>query len=539
MQDDQPVALRLWNRLYSAWKRTDISHRGAYTARRARALEHYCHSTSLSRVLAVCFLTPLPILCFVLAMELLPLNAPSDGWRSNSGWVVRYVFVFNLLSLCCLQQASSFLTTLNITLGQGLAIAWITVSCYFVVLLTIMAVWVFPIPFVFELTGGVFGAVFMGCVVMILGRQTIAKTPQARVLYYVSAVEAAMCFVYPVFSAVYHVLNGIQQLALIIFLYVLKVFTRLSMAHACCSSTDEEDRLRSLARLPERVVFTANLFHLVYLMTCLQGARMSIWTIGTLVSIDTFTSVLSVKRLIRRPAVVLICTLPKEGMAIKQSRAAVVPLNGPPVTAIPIKLSIVSRMAKSFIVRVVDMTLVRRSLSRISGHSSSWSVRSSPRSRIVPSQQTELSERRRPEPISKPRDGNVVRFQTLSMAEYFILVKYVSCIIPVMVGVYTSILARLPNAVYYPALAGTTANERKASQFDVAVYAMLQILSLIAFELILRRRLQYSVLHQLGFVLETASADIQAKLGMFIPYCFFFFLDHNGVDFSFQFAWMN
>ncbi|KAF4035961.1 hypothetical protein GN244_ATG11957 [Phytophthora infestans] len=132
-----------------------------------------------------------------------------------------------------------------------------------------MAVWVFPIPFVFELTGGVFGAVFMGCVVMILGRRTIAKTPQARVLYYVSAVEAAMCFVYPVFSAVYHVLNGVQQLVLILILYILKVFTRLSMANACCSSTDEEDRLRSLARLPERVIFTANLFHQVYLMTCL------------------------------------------------------------------------------------------------------------------------------------------------------------------------------------------------------------------------------------------------------------------------------
>ncbi|KAG2839524.1 hypothetical protein PC111_g3848 [Phytophthora cactorum] len=108
-----------------------------------------------------------------------------------------------------------------------------------------------------------------------------------------------------------------------------------------------------------------------------------------------------------------------------------------------------------------------------------------------------------------------------------------------MVGIYTSVLARLPNAVFYPALANTTPKELKASQFDVAVYAMLQIVSLIVFEQILCRRLQYSVLHQLGFVLETAAADIQAKLGMFIPYCFFFFLEHNGVDFSFQFAWMN
>ncbi|KAE9103892.1 hypothetical protein PF007_g14234 [Phytophthora fragariae] len=30
-----------------------------------------------------------------------------------------------------------------------------------------------------------------------------------------------------------------------------------------------------------------------------------------------------------------------------------------------------------------------------------------------------------------------------------------------------------------------------------------------------------------------------AKLMIIIPYCFFFFLEHNGVDFSFRFAWMH
>ncbi|KAG2863915.1 hypothetical protein PC118_g4471 [Phytophthora cactorum] len=345
-----------------------------------------------------------------------------------------------------------------------------------------MAVWVFPIPFVFELTGGVFGAVFMGCVVMILGRQTIAKTPQARVLYNVSAVEAAMCFVYLVFSAVYHVLNGFQQLALILVLYVLKVFTRLSMANACCSSTDEEARIQSLARLPERVVFTANLFHLVNLITCLQGSRMSIWTIGTLVAIDTFSSAFSVKRLLHRPKMVLICTLPRDSKVIWRSQASVVPLNGPPVTAIPTKQPIDTITHGQFS-HLLARESFRQSLPR--------------------------------EEDKKPPANHVTT---------------TSC---------GSRHSRLPNAVFYPALANTTPKELKASQFDVAVYAMLQIVSLIVFEQILCRRLQYSVLHQLGFVLETAAADIQAKLGMFIPYCFFFFLEHNGVDFSFQFAWMN
>ncbi|KAH7479992.1 uncharacterized protein KRP23_6775 [Phytophthora ramorum] len=290
-----PAHGRLLRTLVEAWECTQVGHRGMYTAPRVRALERYCLTVSRTRVLAVCLLTPLPVLGFVVVMELLPLSPPSDGWRRNSGWILRYVFVFCLLTFSCLQQASSFTTTLNVTLGQSLAIVWICVSSYFIVLLAIMAVWVFPIPFVFELTGGVFGGVFVVCVVVVFGGKTLKKTPklsaQLRVIYNVSAVEA--------------------------------------------------------------------------------------------------------------------------------------------------------------------------------------------------------------------------------------------------------VLSRLPNAVYYPSMATASSLEFQESQINVAVYAVVQILSLIVFGEILSCHLQFPIMHQLAFVLETAATDVQAKLAMFIPYCFFFFLEHNGVDFSFRFAWID
>ncbi|KAL4151194.1 hypothetical protein PRNP1_008143 [Phytophthora ramorum] len=296
-----PAHGRLLRTLVEAWECTQVGHRGMYTAPRVRALERYCLTVSCTRVLAVCLLTPLPVLGFVVVMELLPLSPPSDGWRRNSGWILRYVFVFCLLTLSCLQQASSFITTLNVTLGQSLAIVWICVSSYFIVLLAIMAVWVFPIPFVFELTGGVFGGVFVVCVVVVFGGKTLKKTPklsaQLRVIYNVSAVEGAMCFLYPAFSAAFHVLHGGWQLAFILLLYVLKVILRFSMAVACCSSKDGEDKVLLRARLPERVVFTTDLFHLVYLMTCLQGPHISLWTAASLVSIDILNSAFGVYRL--------------------------------------------------------------------------------------------------------------------------------------------------------------------------------------------------------------------------------------------------
>lgn len=150
---------------------------------------------------------------------MLPLNPPSDGWRRNSGWILRNVFVFVLLTLSCLQQASSFLTMLNVTLGQALAITWICVSCYFIVLLAIMDVWVFPVPFVFELTGGVFGIVFVVCVVVVFGSQTLAKTPKFAMQF---SRRGIMCLIYPAFSAAFRVLHGGWQLAFIVLLYFLK-----------------------------------------------------------------------------------------------------------------------------------------------------------------------------------------------------------------------------------------------------------------------------------------------------------------------------
>ncbi|KAL3657938.1 hypothetical protein V7S43_017143 [Phytophthora oleae] len=125
------------------------------------------------------------------------------------------------------------------------------------------------------------------------------------------------------------------------------------------------------------------------------------------------------------------------------------------------------------------------------------------------------------------------------MTEYFLLVEYVKCIIPVMYGIFQVVLARLPNAAFYPSLASATSQDLDRAQTNMVVFVSLKVLSLKTFMLLLHRRLHFSVAHQLSFVLETAADDIQAKLAMLIPYCFFFFLDHNGVDYTFRFAWMD
>ncbi|KAG6956912.1 hypothetical protein JG688_00011213 [Phytophthora aleatoria] len=48
-------------------------------------LDSYCNTTSWTRVILVCVLTPVPSLLVAVLLECLPLRPPSEGWAAN--WV--------------------------------------------------------------------------------------------------------------------------------------------------------------------------------------------------------------------------------------------------------------------------------------------------------------------------------------------------------------------------------------------------------------------------------------------------------------------
>ncbi|KAJ8558736.1 hypothetical protein ON010_g8715 [Phytophthora cinnamomi] len=171
-------ALLIFSGIYSAWERVQVSRHGAYTARRARALERYLYSASMARVLAVCTLTPLPILAFVLLQELVPLDAPQAGWRANYRWLVRSTIIFTVLTLSYIQQGVIFLAPLKVSKKQALVITFSTTAAYFLVLVVVSTSWMFPIPFACVLTTGVFTIVFFGLFVAVIGWHTLIDTPR-------------------------------------------------------------------------------------------------------------------------------------------------------------------------------------------------------------------------------------------------------------------------------------------------------------------------------------------------------------------------
>ncbi|KAF1778443.1 hypothetical protein GQ600_24084 [Phytophthora cactorum] len=72
---------------YRTWQRLQVSYYGGkYSMERVFALEAYARTTSISRVLMVCFGTPIPMVILVVLQELIPLQDPSEGWQANYGF---------------------------------------------------------------------------------------------------------------------------------------------------------------------------------------------------------------------------------------------------------------------------------------------------------------------------------------------------------------------------------------------------------------------------------------------------------------------
>ncbi|KAJ8558735.1 hypothetical protein ON010_g8714 [Phytophthora cinnamomi] len=415
-------------------------------------------------------------------------------------------------------------------------------------------------------------------------------------------------------------------------LFLLKVVMRFIMAYALRrgkGGVSDEERWRT--RLPEVVVFSTELFRVLYLTACLQSQNV---TTGATIGLSLFDAtglVISVRRLLQRCKMVLvrkpvsqsrresggpayhslrdyvlvarpllsatqslrnIVTGFKPTLSTSRSLKSIVsmpgtvlpfspPTPGPSSVIIPIsgrfslqlnrttgpvlgttipstrRLSPIEsntsarfssrrrssianvssgRRLSAVITSIAHLKLARRSSSRVSSQPGQSANRSN--SRVS---QAERKKNRPSHPIlrltTEEIAAEVSRLETLSMTEYFLLIEYVMFIIPAMYCIFQFALARLPNAIYYPSLANATQQDLYRSQTNMAVFVTMEIVSLTAFIVFLHRPLRFSVLHQLAFVLETAADDIQAKLAMFIPYCFFFFLEHNGVDYTFQFTW--
>ncbi|EGZ13027.1 hypothetical protein PHYSODRAFT_334854 [Phytophthora sojae] len=127
----------------------------------------------------------------------------------------------------------------------------------------------------------------------------------------------------------------------------------------------------------------------------------------------------------------------------------------------------------------------------------------------------------------------------LFQCEYLALMEYVECAVPVLYGIYLSVLCQLQNRQYYPQVQGMTPDQLEAMLTTMAVYVALEISSFIAMHVLLERKFKLAALFHVAFVLETHASQVQSRLFVWIVFILQLALQHYGVDFTCRFTWVS
>lgn len=125
------------------------------------------------------------------------------------------------------------------------------------------------------------------------------------------------------------------------------------------------------------------------------------------------------------------------------------------------------------------------------------------------------------------------------------------------------VLFNLPNRAFYPKLKHMDEQHLVTTLQNVVAYGILELLSLVALCVVLKRNLHLSPLHHLAFVLENQWRMVQSKLVLWVIYSLQTSIEHFGtacgilssgglltcaddniillrvgMDYTFQFLWL-
>ncbi|GAB9466633.1 hypothetical protein Gpo141_00004003 [Globisporangium polare] len=581
--------MQLVHALLAFWSRVQISHRGKYSVERLQALDDYCKTTSLLRVLLVCVLTPVPALLLVISLECLPLKDPSEGWKANYvSWIRLWVMSFTI-ALGLVYQVRQMISGLSLPLLKVVAIGLSTSGCHIALMVYVSSAWVFPLPFGIVVSVIPFIAFFVGFFLLAIGRAAFKEIPTLRqqllCQVYIVIAQAVLVLVYPVFSAIFTALSPTSQVLFVLVLPVMKLTMKNVVAWA--SSHIEE-------YMPEITVFSVEVFNALYVATCMQSAGSRLTSVF-IIAFDAFTAVLALRSIHHHTIMVTKlktqCNLTKSGLlgtvldicrepeVFKDEKSTSIRLHSP----IRHKLS-THNIFESFVRRqsLVGEGILSASQEEPSAAGSKPRLFGSP-VRIVPLNQpfpaptsssastsntsqpskvtlsVEQQQQQRvslalvtpclnPEPLAtssraiSPVERIELVNETLRLlfhCEYLVLVEYIECAIPLLYVLYLSILFYLPSAKYYPHTRNMTEARLLATIINLLVYIWLEILSFLGLHYVLKWKFGFSPTYQLAFVLEKQMQQLQGRLFVWIVYILQFTLQHFGVDFSFKFAWMH
>ncbi|ETI55635.1 hypothetical protein F443_01697 [Phytophthora nicotianae P1569] len=221
--------------LLHSWQRLQVTYYGGkYSIQRALALEAYTTSASVSRVLFVCVGSLLPMLSLVFALELIPLQDPKEGWRSNYGFWIRSSVMVYVGAHALTVQATYLIDGINISVCRQILLSIGASVGAAACSMAVASQFGFPVPFfVLTMTPVFCGAhlvAFRAVVGSRMFRQILAQRDQLIDYSNFVSPQFMVAFIYPAYEALFRFAEGSRlQLAVILMLPFLKMIVKYIM----------------------------------------------------------------------------------------------------------------------------------------------------------------------------------------------------------------------------------------------------------------------------------------------------------------------
>ncbi|OWZ03201.1 hypothetical protein PHMEG_00025109 [Phytophthora megakarya] len=532
--------------LLLAWKRLQVSyHGGKYSIQRLLALEAYTRNTSVSRVVFVCFVTPLPMATLVILQELIPLQDPKDGWRANYGFWIRDFILAFVVNLTNIGQGPYFIADLPISRLQLVIVAACTSGAFTGIAILVVARFIFPVPFFVLMFAPVYYVLQIIMFRIVIGarifKQMLAHRFQLERYMAFITIQFTLVFLYPAYEALFHVAEGTRyQLLAILLLPVIKVAVK-NMVLRCTKHLED--------MMPEAAIFTVDYFNAIYVATCMQSSS-STSAIAAIVITDLSQAMLMFYGLHRHTARILprfgriikelpqydsllmsVSTLCRDSGNIEKQlgvnirvRSCIPHQLSPVDEKLLDKLDVSTNTTKIHVDQQCTVNKVQENPSwdtiPDSMHTSSWC--SKRRSNVVyPAIRSSVT---LAEKKSVIREALEVLFTT----ECLIVAAYLEAVVPLFYSAYMLAMVHIPSAQYHSEMDGITSENVGSTVFPVFAFALLQIVSFLLLGLVVKRNCGMRALWQLAFVLESQMPLIQGKLMVWIMITLCFRLTHFG-----------
>eukprot|EP00644_Phytophthora_capsici_P015644 jgi/Phyca11/121612/e_gw1.44.300.1 len=224
----------LWRTVTTSWAHCQIGHRSQYSVERLLALHDYHERTSTARAVAVCFFTPIPAMAAALAVDCIPLRPPSHGWEANYLLWIRVFIAMFIVSIGLALQVHGVVTRNPFSNIAAVGISKGSAASYVAVSIAAAALIKFPIPFGYVLMVGPYISIFAVFTVCTIGFRVLASSPELRTQLLsqgmIIATQGLVAVAYPIVSAVFIRLTGIQQIAFVLVMPMIKFITKQIIA---------------------------------------------------------------------------------------------------------------------------------------------------------------------------------------------------------------------------------------------------------------------------------------------------------------------